>query len=140
MRTLCCFLLLTTACSTVNGDPDLLKPTLEAFHSRARWKDYRGAAELLVPEKRDAFEKARKANHDDKDLAITDFSLEDAKIAPDRMSATAVSKVSWYRLPSASEQTATITTKMVWREQKWMVAWQDDGPFSAELAATDAGR
>lgn len=125
--------LLLTSCATLRSDPELLKSTLESFHSRARWKDFRGAAELLVPERRDAFEKARRAGNDEKDLSISDFQLEDARLAPDALSATAVSRMSWFRLPSASEQSATLTSHLVWRDGRWLIDWQDAGPFAEEL-------
>src|SRR5689334_2890775 len=65
-----CFL----GCATVpKGDIELLKPTIEAFHQAARWKDFQTIGELLVPEKRDAFMQARKTMKDERDLFITDY-------------------------------------------------------------------
>ena len=70
------------ACKTVNGpDPETLKPAIEAFHRSARWRDFRGTADLIVPERRTAFIKARSASKDEKDLFITDYQLEDARLA-----------------------------------------------------------
>lgn len=121
------------ACATV-GKPDieLLKPTVEAFHKGIRWKDFRASAELIVPERRGSFLKARSKINDDRDLTISDFSQDDATVAPDLQSATVVSKMSWFRLPNNSEQTATVTSVFVWRQSQWMLESQDDGPF-AEL-------
>lgn len=117
-------------CATVRApDLDELKPTVEAFHQRVRWKDFRSAAELVVPEHRDAFIKARSAGKDERDLFISDFQLEDARLAPDHGSALAVSKISWYRLPSSTEITATVTSTFIWRENTWRLESQDDGPF-----------
>ena len=67
--------------------------------------------------------------NDDRDLFITNFELEDAKISLDTLSATAVSKLSWYRLPSTSEKTVLITSVFVWRQGTWQLESQDDGPF-----------
>ncbi len=118
------------------GDLDVLKPTVETFHQRARWRDYRGAAELVVPEKRDAFLKARDAMHDDKDLFITDYQLEDAKFGVDKSWATCVSRVNWYRLPSVTEQSVMVTSTFLWRDGKWYLDSQDGGPFAEELVIT----
>lgn len=123
-------LLLLNACAALRAKPDVeeLKPSIEAFHQRARWKDFRGAADLIVPERRTAFVKERTKAGDEKDLFVTNFDLEDAKISSDGV-AEVVSRISWYRLPSNIEKTATVTSVFVWREGKWWLESQDDGPF-----------
>jgi hypothetical protein len=125
------------ACAGWRARPDVeeLKPTIEAFHQRARWKDFRGAAELLVPERRKAFVKARTKADDERDLFITNFDLEDAKVA--ESVAEVVSRISWYRLPSNVEKTATLTSVFVWREGKWWLESQDDGPFPELMPAPE---
>lgn len=125
-----------SACAHLRGEGDVegLKPAVEAFHQALRWKDFRAAADRLVPERRAAFVKARLKNDDDRDLFVTDFQLEDAQVSADRKSATVVSKLSWYRLPDSTEKTAVITSQLVWRDDAWLVESQDDGPFLAELA------
>lgn len=122
------------SCAGLRAKPDVdeLKPTIEAFHQRARWKDFRGAADLIVPERRTSFIKARTKAGDEKDLFVTNFDLEDAKISSDGI-AEVVSHLSWYRLPSNVEKTATVTSVFVWREGKWWLESQEDGPFP-ELA------
>lgn len=137
MRAICLvFFLMLSACATLKGqgDLELLKPAIENFHQRARWKDFRGASELVVPEKRAAFLAAREALRDDKDLNITDYSLEDATIQPNLTEAVAVTRVSWFRLPSASEQSATVRSRFVWRDGAWLLDGQDGGPFASELS------
>ncbi len=131
--------LIFAACATL-GKPDLeeLKPSIESFHQKIRWKDFRAAADLLVPERRESFIKARTRANDDKDLFITDFQLEDAKTSDDQLEAKVVSRVSWYRLPSMTEQTATITNVFVWRERRWELESQDAGPFPDLLGAPPA--
>lgn len=124
------FALFIGGCATVpKGDPEELKPAVEVFHQRVRWKDFRGAADLLVLDKRGAFIKARSKANDDKDLFITNFELEDAKVADNTLTAEVVTKISWYRLPSTSEQTKTVTNIFVWRDAAWQLESQDDGPF-----------
>ncbi|MEW5740182.1 MAG: hypothetical protein AB1938_14720 [Myxococcota bacterium] len=137
--TLACLIvssLAASACATLSGkgDTEAIKPAIEAFHQALRWKDFRAAADRLVPERRAAFIKARLKNEDDRDLFITDFQLEDAVVAGDQLSATVVSKLSWYRLPDSVEHKAVITTAMVWRDSAWLVESQDEGPFATELA------
>ena len=125
-----CFL----GCATVpKGDIELLKPTIEAFHQAARWKDFQAIGELLIPEKKDAFMKARKDLKDEKDLFITDYELQDAKISLDLLKAAAVSHIKWYRLPSASEIDSTVTSNWIWVDKAWRLDSQDGGPFASEL-------
>ncbi|MCU0695207.1 MAG: hypothetical protein MUC96_01610 [Myxococcaceae bacterium] len=125
-----------SACATMRSKPDVeeLKPTIEAFHQRARWKDFRAAADLIVPERRTSYVKARLKTDDERDLFITDYELEDAKLSGDG-TAEVVSKMTWYRLPSASAKTTVVVSVFVWREGKWWLESQEDGPFP-ELAAT----
>ncbi len=132
--------LLLAACATVNR-PDLetLKPTAEAFHQRVRFKDFRGASELIVPERRDGFVRARDSANDEKDLFFTDYELEEAKVSPDLREASIVSKLSWYRLPSTTEQRATLTSRFAWRQGRWLLESQEAGPFPELLPAPDAG-
>lgn len=128
---------LNSACVTLMGQPDLeaLKPAIESFHQKLRWKDFRVAAEGIVPERRQSFIKARIKSNDERDLFITDFQLEDAQTSNDQRQAHAVSRVSWYRLPSTSEQSATITSLYVWRDRRWLLESQDSGPFPEMVGA-----
>ena len=125
------------ACATVHGDVEALKPAAERLHQRIRWKDFRGTAELIIPEKRAAFLKARLKLKDEQDLFISDVELEDAQVAPDMLSANLVSTVKWYRLPNSTEKTAVINNHFVWREETWLLESQDEGPFE-ELKPADA--
>ncbi len=101
---------------------------------RVRWKDFRGAAELVVPERRDGFGNAREAKRDTRDLSITDYQLEDARLSPDGTRATVVSRISWTRLPSVSENSDLVTSEFVFRDGSWLLARQDAGPFAGELS------
>ena len=112
-----------------------MKPAIETFHQRVRWKDFRGATELLVPERRAAFEKARKDQNDNRDLSITDYQLEDVRLVDDGMRAIVVSRISWVRLPSVSEHPDLVTSEFVFQFGAWQLARQDSGPFAPELQA-----
>ncbi|MFP2933128.1 hypothetical protein ACLESO_49865 [Pyxidicoccus sp. 3LG] len=123
------------ACAATSKKSNLeaLKPTVEQFHQAIRWKDYRAAARLIVPEKRADFSKARIELKDDKDLSITDYEIEDVKVSEDGQRATVQSRIQWMRLPSASEQTALVTSEFVLRNGAWMLERQLEGPFEGEL-------
>ena len=118
------------SCATVpKGEAEDLKPAMRALYQSFRWKDFRGAAEMMVVERRDAFVKARTRLKDDRDLFITNFELEDAKLSGDMLIAKAVTRISWYRLPSNTEKTATVTNVFVWKGGVWLLESMDDGPF-----------
>ena len=53
--------LVLSACATTSKKSNLeaLKPTVESFHQLIRWRDYRSAARLIVPERRVDFQRAR---------------------------------------------------------------------------------
>jgi hypothetical protein len=104
----------------------------EEFFKRVRWRDWHGAAELVVPERRGPFEKARLRDHDDKDLQITDYDLVELRpLSGGRVQV--VAKLSWIRLPSVTEKTETTTSVLVPFGSVWFVAQQDEGPFAPEL-------
>ncbi len=136
------FLTLAPACAHNQKADGLeaLKPAIETFHQRIRWKDYRGAAEMIVDERRAAFHLARAAQHDDRDLSFTDYQLEDAKLSDDGLSATVVSRLSWMRLPSVTEKEALVTSHWVYRSNSWWIESQDAGPFLPELAPLPSRR
>ncbi|HVG61364.1 MAG TPA: hypothetical protein VNA24_22580 [Hyalangium sp.] len=110
-----------------------LRPVVEDFHQRIRWKDFRGAAKYLVPESREVFLRTRADRRDDRDLSITDFELLEVQLAPDGMRATVVTRIQWMRLPSPSEQTATVTSEYVFRDRAWLLERMDEGPFAGEF-------
>lgn len=119
---------------------EALKPAVETFHQRLRWKDFRGAGELIVPERREAFERALIERRDDRDLSINDYELEDAKISEDGLTARVVSRIAWNRLPSSSVHEDIVISEFVLRGQTWFLARQENGPFGKELSAEYAPR
>lgn len=123
------------ACATTSKKSNLeaLKPTVERFHEAIRWRDYRSAARLIVPERQGDFQRARIKLHDDRDLTITDYEIEDVKLSEDGQRATVQSRIQWMRLPSASEQTALVTSEFVFRDGVWLLERQLEGPFGGEL-------
>jgi hypothetical protein len=111
-----------------------LKPVAEDFHQRIRWGDYRGAAKLMIPARREAFLKARQDKQDEKNLSITDYDIQDARMGADPLHASVVTRLGWVRLPSASEHTDTITSDFVFQDGAWRLERQDRGPFTPELS------
>lgn len=129
--------MLSASCAHSPDKPpgiEALKPAATTFHQRLRWGDYRGAAELIVEERRDPFLAARTASNDEKDLEITEYELEDARLAPDGLTATVLSKVSWMRLPSVTVEEKLMRTAFEWRAKSWFVVSVENGPFGEELA------
>lgn len=135
---LCSAAVLFTACAHTPGKPpgaDAIKPAANAFHLRLRWGDFRGAADLIVPERRDAFLAAREQANDERDLKITEYELDAAKLSADGLRAEVVSKMAWMRLPSVTVTERTVRTTFEWRTKTWMVVSVANGPFGDELAA-----
>ena len=116
-------------------DPEAIRATAESFHRRARWKDFRGAADLIVADRRQAFVDARDQQRDERDLTISDYELTDLRLDPDGERAWVVSRISWLRLPSVTEQTQLVTTELVGSGRSWRIARQDRGPFADVLSA-----
>jgi len=112
-----------------------LRHAAELFHHRVRWKDYGGAALLVVPERRDAFEEGRRVLKDDRELNISDYELTDLQLSADGLTGRVASKVSWYRLPSLSQHDDTVVSEFVWRDGAWLLERQTGGPFHDDLSA-----
>ncbi len=129
-------LCLFVACATTKkGDVELLRPTLDAFHSRMRWKDFAQIPSQLVFEKREAFVTASNKRDDEKNLFVTDYQLEACDVKPDDQTiAICMSKVSWYRLPSVATKTVVVATTLKWQGGQWLIDRQSDGPFAEELS------
>ncbi|WP_233601337.1 MULTISPECIES: hypothetical protein [Corallococcus] len=112
---------------------EALRPVVEGFHKNLRWRNYRTVSTFLVPEERQDFDRKRRELHDDRDLTVTDFEIEDVKLAEDGRHATVHSRIQWMRLPSVTEQTDTVTSEFVFRDGAWLLEKQLSGPFAGEL-------
>lgn len=135
MRTTLLLAVVLCGCTTTQKRGDLadLKPTVEAFHRHLRWKDFRGATDFMVNEKRADFIKARLDRNDDRDLTVSDYQLEDCTVEADATTAACVSRINWIRLPSISETSEVVTSVFVWDGRKWRLKSQQNGPFQPEL-------
>ena len=136
MRTVLLSMIFLTGCLTSRqrGDVEDLKPTVESFHRHLRWRDFRGASDFMIKEKRAGFLHARLERNDDRDLTVSDYQLEDCVVAADVRTATCVSRLMWFRLPSPSESSDVITSVFIWDGRNWRLKSQDKGPFQPELA------
>ena len=126
---------LSTGCAHTKKKSDLetLRPVVESFHQRVRWKDYRIAARFIVPERRQDFERARRERQDERDLSITDYEIEEVQVEEEGARAIVTSRIKWMRLPSVSEQSDTVTSEFIYRDGKWLLEKQAGGPFDGEL-------
>lgn len=92
--------------------------------------------QMLVPERREAFDEARTTKSDDQDLSITEIEIEDAQISPDGKTALVISRYSWMRLPSTSVKSERVTSEWRLLAGAWFLARQVGGPFEQELGIT----
>jgi hypothetical protein len=128
-------LTLSGACAHTKKTPDAenLRPTVESFHQRVRWKDYRMAAQYVVPERRQQFERAVREREDERDLDITDYEIDGVEMADEGHRAIVTSSFRWTRLPSVTVQKATVTSEFVFRDGTWLLERQEGGPFDGVL-------
>jgi hypothetical protein len=123
------------ACAHTKKTSDLqsLRPAVEAFFKRVRWKDYRVASRYIVPERRQDFERASRERQDERDLAITDYEILDVELAEEGQRAIVTSRMQWMRLPSVTEQTDTVTSEFIYQNGTWFLERQLGGPFDGDL-------
>jgi hypothetical protein len=128
-------LTLSGACAHTKKTSDLetLRPTVESFHQRVRWKDYRVASRYVVPERRQQFERVVREREDERDLDITDYEIESVEMVDEGQRAIVTSTFRWTRLPSVSVQKGTATSEFVYRDGVWLMERQEGGPFDGVL-------
>lgn len=112
-----------------SGSPEGLKTAAEHFFRAVRWRDFTRASDLVVPAKRDVFERARRLSHDERDLDITDYDIERITLSDDTLSGKVIANLSWVRIPSVTVQTAETETDLVFQDGHWRVQSMDSGPF-----------
>lgn len=123
------------ACAHSQKPTDLenLRPTVEEFHKRVRWKDYRFATRYIVPERRKDFEKSLEDHQDEQDLDVTEFEIESVEMRDENQRAVVTSSIRWTHLPSVSVKKATVTSEFVYRNGTWLLEKQQGGPFDGAL-------
>ncbi len=121
-------LLLLAGCSHNPFDPGPnLKTDAEDFEKSLRFQDYAGAAQLVVPARRQAFLAARRKEGND--LEVTDMEVIDVQMSADGKQAVVVSRMRWVRLPSVSEATAEVHAAWVLSGTSWQLLTLAGGPF-----------
>jgi hypothetical protein len=135
MRAAALLLCVLVACAhgPRGASPETLKHAAEELHQRARWRDWRGVAELVVPERRQAFLAARKRGNDERDLTLTDYDILDVRISDTRVRGIVVSRIAWVRLPSVTEQHEEVTSRFEFIQGTWYLDSQEGGPFAPDL-------
>lgn len=118
---------------TKKGDVETLRPTVESFHQRVRWKDFRLASRFVVPERRQDFERAIREHNDERDLDINDYDIDEVQLVEEGQRAIITSRFQWTRLPSLTVRKDTVTSEFIYREGKWLLERQLGGPFDGAL-------
>lgn len=120
---------LFASCAHLPRSTEELKPAVERFFRQLRWRDFHGLAPLIVPERREAFERALVTDRDGKDLEISEYEIEEVHVSNDGRHAVVLSQLSWHRLPSMSEHQDPVSTEWVYRDGNWLLARMNPGPF-----------
>ena len=114
-------------------DVEGLKPVVEDFHKRVRWKDYRYVLQYVVPERRKELATSIEEHHDEQDLDVTEFDLESVEFRDEGQRALVTSSIRWTHLPSVSVKKATVTSEFIYRNGLWLLEKQHGGPFDGAL-------
>jgi hypothetical protein len=125
------------ACSHTRGSGSLesLKSAGETFLQRLRWRDFRGAGELILSERRERYDTFVGGFADENDLTLSDYQIEDVRLSPKHVGrGLVVARVRWVQMPSVSEQNAVITSEFVYRDGAWFLGRQDKGPLVSALS------
>jgi hypothetical protein len=124
---LACLCLGVVGCHQGGATQSALKSTYEDFETKARWGESAAVAQLIVPERRDAFLAARA--RDGSDLSITDIELLNVTPSEDGERATVTSRWRWLRMPSTSEQAQEAKATWVARGGQWLLESMQGGPY-----------
>jgi hypothetical protein len=132
--TVICLLMVSCTPRTGGGGVASLKSAGDTFLQRLRWRDFRGAAELIIPERRERFDRIISSFADESDLTVSDYQLEDVRLsATDAGRGFVIARLRWVQMPSVSEKTAVVTSEFVYRGGSWFLGRQDKGPFVEAL-------
>jgi hypothetical protein len=121
--------LLVAGCahSVFEASAGQLKTDAEDFEKSLRFQDYGGAAQLVTPQKRQAFLAARRREAND--LTITDMEVVDVQMSQDAKHAMVMSRMRWVKLPSATEVTAEVHESWLATGSSWQLVSLAGGPF-----------
>ncbi|MHB1845526.1 MAG: hypothetical protein ACYCWW_11915 [Deltaproteobacteria bacterium] len=122
-------LLALVSCANVprTGDPEALGHQAELYFKAIRWKDFVAAAAFLPPDKRAEWRRETIRRHDERDLSITAYDVEETRLT--KSGGRTFVKVSWVRLPSISEQTDLVELRWRYVEGAWQLTDEIGGPI-----------
>jgi hypothetical protein len=130
------FWALTVGCAHTAGKGTVegLKSAGDMFLQRLRWRDFRGASELVLADRRNKYDRAISDLKDENDLTVTDYQLEDVRLSPtEKDVGLVIARVRWVRMPSVTEHNAVVTSEFVLEHGVWFLFRQDKGPFADVL-------
>ena len=118
-------LLALLACAQTQRSRTELEEANDSFSKALRWSDLRGLAQRVVPERQAEFFKLLSGNEDS--LKVVDYEMQDVQAGADQ--AIVHSRVTWYREPSISTKTESMTVLWVQKNGSWMIASIVGGPL-----------
>jgi hypothetical protein len=108
---------------------DELEAANNVFAKALRWSDFKGWAQQVVPERRAEFLKL--AATDEDNLKVNDYEIGDVQISSDK--AIVHSRVSWYRLPSITNKTESMSVLWERKGGTWLITSIVGGPLALPL-------
>jgi hypothetical protein len=128
-------LLAPLGCAHGQHDGTELEAANSAFARSIRWSDMMSLAKQIVPERQAEFLKL--AATDEDSLKVNDYEIEDVQVSGDK--AIVRSRVSWYRQPSITNKTESMTVLWEQKGGTWWIAAIVGGPLPLPpLAAAGA--
>jgi hypothetical protein len=107
-----------------NGRAELEEAN-DAFAKEIRWSDMTGLRQQVMPERQLEFSQVTARGEDN--LKVTDYELVDVQVSTDK--AIVHSRVSWYREPSITTKTESMTVLWERKGNAWLIAAISGGPL-----------
>jgi hypothetical protein len=113
------------ACAGAQHSRTELEDANDAFSKAIRWSDLRGLGQRVVPDRQAEFLKLAATNEDS--LKVVDYEMQDVQVSADK--AIVHSRVAWYREPSVSTKTESMTVLWEQKNGTWLIASIVGGPL-----------
>lgn len=118
-------MMLLAGCAHGPHDRTELESANDAFAREIRWSDLTGMARQIGPERQAEF--ARLFGADEDSLKVNDYEVQDVQVSGDK--AVVRSRVSWYRQPSITNQTESMTVLWEQKGGAWLIVAIVGGPL-----------
>ena len=118
-------LLAPIGCAHGPHDGTELESANDAFAREIRWSDLTGLAHQIVPERQPEFLKLVGPNEDS--LKVSEYEVEDVQASGDK--AVVRSRISWYRQPSITNKTESMTVLWERKSGAWFIVAILGGPL-----------